>query len=156
MEALSAVRLHKRYILGTKPEAPVVLVTVLLCNLTAAVMKTNFFISPKVHLKTKVLKHMYDKKPAQEYDFVIRHLSEVVMYPDKIYQNLDSKRGDYLFLKQIVGQVIICSIEKCASEDPNDDGSEVNVVVTALYLRKETYLKNYKLLWSWKGDIPSS
>lgn len=99
---------------------------------------------------------MYDKKPAQEYDFVIRHVSQVVMYPDKIYQNLDSKRGDYVFRKHVGGQDVICSIEKCASEDPTDNGSEVNVAVTALYLRKEGYLRNYKLLWSWKGDIPSS
>ena len=41
----------------------------------------------KVYLNTRVLKHLYDKRPAEEFDLMIETLIDVVKYPNKIYKN---------------------------------------------------------------------
>lgn len=93
------------------------------------------------------MKHLYDKKPAEEYDFLVCNIYKIVKYPDRIYKNKDPKRGDLCFLKKLKGYNYLCSLEVADDE---------LTVITAFRVRKESYLNNYELLWSWRGDIPSS
>ncbi len=53
--------------------------------------------SLNVYVTTKSLKHMYDQRTAQEFDFVIRSLSKLIVKPNKIYKNKAGKTGDYCF-----------------------------------------------------------
>ena len=156
MKKISLLKLHKLYIQGTEEKAPVVLQTVLLCNTTNAVMKAINLTSPRIHITTKMLKHLYDSKPAEEYEFILHNLVPIIQYPDEIYKNRDSKRGDFAFVKKIKDFKYLSSLETTIITSLEGTTEEMNFVVTAFRIRKESYLQNYKLLWSWKGDIPSS
>jgi hypothetical protein len=136
--------MSERYIKGTVAKAIVEDIYVFLCHLTFAVTKANKF-KPNVYLSTKVLKHIYDKRPAEEYDFIIESLYKIVRYPDVIYKNKDPKRGDYVFTKIVGDCNYFCSLEAC------EDGFNV---VTVFRLRKENYLKNYDSIWSWRAALP--
>jgi hypothetical protein len=154
---LSLIELHKRHIKGTIEKGIVLDVSILLCNITNAVKNGCHFETVKVHINTKCLKHLYDKKPAEEYEFILNNLQKIVKYPDHIYENSNGKRADFCFIKKIDGILYLCSIEKEIEILVQDSEIEkVNCVATCFRLRKESYIKNYKLLWSWKGDNPSS
>lgn len=100
-----------------------------------------------ISISTRALKHLYDKRPAEEFDFLVRNLLLLVKFPDQIYNNKEGKRGGICLVKQLDGLKYICVIEDL------DNAMEV---VTCFRLRKEGYLQGYKLIWSRKDDIPSS
>lgn len=141
--------LHKTYIRGTEPKAIVEYKKVFLCYLTAAVHKGGDFSTRNIYITTKVLKHMYDKKPAEEYDFLLVHLPQIIKYPDRIYQNRNGKRGNICLSKIVKNQPYLCSLEDKA------ENKEI-VVVTAYRIRDKKYLEKYSLVWSWRDDVPSS
>ena len=155
MKKISLKKLHKLYIKETEEKTPIILHTTLLCNLPNAVIKAINLRTSKVHITTRVLKHLYDSKPAEEYEFILNHLISIVMYPNQIYENRDGKRGGYAFVKSIKKIDYFCSFE-INSNTEEEKIEEMNFVVTAFRIRKKNYLKNYKLLWSWKDDNPSS
>jgi len=138
--------LFEKHIKRTTKDAIVSDITIFLCHLTYAVSKNNNF-PPKVYLKTRVLKHIYDKRPAEEFDRILIYLKKIVRYPDCVYKNKNPKRGDYVFTKVINGERYLCSLE--------DYNGSLNVT-TVFRLRKENYIKSYDLLWSWRGGFPSS
>lgn len=143
-------KLFKKYIKNTKAQVIVGNAEILICNLTTDIKNIGSFPSLRVYANTRMLKHLYDKKPAEEFHFIVKNLDTIVSYPDHLYQNLNSKRGDFGIVKKIEGEFYFCSIEKSKNK---------NFVSTCFRLRKkkkENYLKSYKLLWSWKGDKPSS
>lgn len=148
-----ARRLHEKYIAGTLPKAIVVDLTVLLCDLTIATqseLEKHVTIdggTQRVYITTRVLKHLYDAKPAEEYDFIICNLNKIIKKPDAVYKNKNPKRGEVILTKRLNGQLYICSLEKL---------EQGFMAVTAFRIRKESYLSNYKLLWRWKDDTPSS
>ncbi len=145
--------LYKNYIINTKSKAIVTDITVVLCLLTNQVNKTVFNCCglSKVYVGTRVLKHLYDKKPAEEFIFIINSLHRIVKYPDKIYKNKNTKRGDWVFVKKIKNEQYICSLG-VESQD-NDRYLEV---ATVFRIRKESYLKSYEFLWSWEDGNPPS
>ena len=153
------VRLHEEYIKDTPIESLVANLTVLTCEMTNEVTKEIGVQTNRVYITSRTLKHLYDKKPAQEYDAIVTNLISIVRYPDHIYANNTAKRGCFCFYKQIDSVIFFCSIEKDGPLLPNFDILEANFVVTCFIFRnkqkEERYLKNYKLLWSWKGDNPS-
>ena len=143
--------LFEKRVKDTKEKEIVALECVYVCRLTYAVFKILGFKDSKVHINTKVLKHLYDKKPAEEFDFIVRYLHKIIKYPDCVYKNKTSKRGDYCLVKKIEDFSYLCSVEFA------EDGEEMKIiVVTAFRVRDEAYLKKYELLWSWKGGNPSS
>ena len=145
------LELFEKHIKNTKEKEIVALECVYICRLTYTVFRILGFEDSKVHLNTKVLKHLYDKKPAEEFDFIVRNLHKIIKYPDRIYKNKTSKRGDYCLVKKIEDFSYLCSVEF------TEDGEEMKIiVVTAFRVRDEAYLKKYELLWSWKGGNPSS
>lgn len=142
------VELHKKYIKGTDRKAIVTDVTIFLCHLTNAVKTALNIATSTVYTNTRVLKHMYDKKPAQEYEFLIENLHTIIKYPDHIYHNRDAKRGNYCFLKKLKNEFYLCSIEI------KTEGTIF--IVTAFRIADEKYLEKYTLLWSWRDDASSS
>lgn len=156
MVTMTAVRLFKLHIAHTEAEKPVFDQTILLCNVTNAVAKACHLKSTKVYINTKIIKHLYDRKPAEEFDFLIHNLHTMVKYPDEIYINKQSKRGDFIFVKELRNNRYICSIEVVDDCLINNVLEDASFVVTGFRLRSERYLKKYELMWSWKGGRPSS
>lgn len=150
-------QLFTQYIKNTPEKSIVVNKTLLLCHLTYAVRRAGNISSFKVYVTTRMVKHLYDKKPAEEFDFISGCLHTIVKYPDEIYKNLNSKRGDVCLLKEIKGESYFCTIQ--VIEEGNENDIAGNYIAICFRLRKnkkENYLKKYRLLWSWKGGEPSS
>ncbi len=143
------LNLYEEHIRGTEQKAFVFEKTVSLCNLTLAVMSgIKLEENKKVYITSVCLKHLYDKKPAEEFDFLVNYLYKIVMHPDTIYKNKDPKRGDFCFRKKLLENEYLCSIEVV-------ENGEL-FIATAFRLRKESYLNSYELLWNWRDGNPSS
>ena len=96
---------------------------------------------------------MFDKKPAEEFHYILENLHEIAKYPDIIYRNKQGKRGNFSLVKKMPDEKqYICALEIVGYED----NKKKAYVVTAFRIRDEKYLKDYETLWSRKDDIPSS
>jgi hypothetical protein len=144
--------LYKQYVHGTERKAAVQLVTGLLCHLTVAVVKGIESNCNKVYINTRVIKHVYDKRPAQEFDFLIESAHAIVKYPDKVYKNKGEKRGSFCFVKKIKNENWLVSIETMQVEQENSHCE----VVTFFRVADDDYLNSYTLLWEWEGGNPPS
>ena len=145
-------KFFEKYIKGTVEKATVVNRKIFLCNLTNAVC-TGIKINKKtkkVYITTRAVKHLFDKKPAEEFLFLIENLHKVVKYPDKIYKNKPGKRGEHCLVKKIGNVSYLCSIEIILSSEHNQEIQ----IATVFRLRDDSYIKKYTLLWSWGDDIP--
>lgn len=151
MEQESLHSLHKKYIKGTEPKAIVVYKKILLCNLTKTVQRSCGFSSGAVYITTIILKHLYDKKPAEWYDFIINNLIEIVKYPNHIYKNRSEKTGNFCLVKTLKNKKYLCSIEICADEQEKPE-----IYIVTVFRTDDKYLEKYELLWSWRDDAPSS
>lgn len=153
------VEAFEKYIKGTAAQSLVVEAIIRIGTLTEAVSEALSSSSAKVHTTTKAIKHLYDKKPAEEFDCLLRYLPDIIRAPDHIYKNKPEKRGDICFAKTINGNYYFCTLEECPIISPDLTVELAHCVVTCFRLReekRENYIKNYKCIWSWKGDIPSS
>lgn len=144
--------LYTKYIRGTENGAIVQDVQVLLCNLTNTVAKGIHSKCSKVYIGSRVLKHVYDKRPAEEFDFLVEHVHHITKYPDSIYRNKNKKKGDFIFVKKLKNKTYVCSLQEMMREEDNRRCE----VVTFFRIRKHNYLASYDLLWEWKGGEPSS
>ncbi len=144
--------LYKKYIKGSAKKSLVQLIQVQLCHLTVTVTKGLNIKCNRVYLSTRVLKHIYDKRPAEEFDFMLENTFNVVKYPDKIYKNKNGKRGSYCFVKDIKNMKCLVSVETIYDENKNTTHCEV----VTFFRVEDKYLANYELLWEWKGGTPSS
>ena len=93
-----------------------------------------------VSISTRCLKHLFDKKPAEEFHFIVDHLHLILTYPDEIYENKSGKRGNLCFVKRIKGSEYLCALERATEKELQ--------VATAFRLRDDDYIKNYILLWN--------
>jgi hypothetical protein len=113
------------------------------------------------------LKHLFDKKPAEEFLFIINHLHEIVKYPDRVYRNKNEKKGEFCLTKEIGNEKYLYSIEIIkippavfdelilgVSECGTEKKEEEIQIATAFRLRDEKYIKNYILLWDWGNGNP--
>lgn len=159
----------KKYIEGTPEKAIVADRKIFLCCLTKAVMKgVNINYSAKnVYVTSRCIKHLFDKKPAEEFLFILSHLHEVTKYPDKIYKNKTGKRGAFCLVKKIGNEEYFCSIEIIKipqaifgeavldiSESSVEKEREEIQISTAFRMRDKDYIKKYTLLWSWEDGAP--
>lgn len=95
---------------------------------------------------------MYDSRNAQEFDFITQNTETVILKPKRIYANKDGKTGDFCFYTELEESAYFFILEI---------QHEGIYIVSAYRLsdikeKRESYLTGYKLLWSWKGDLPSS
>ena len=92
------------------------------------------------------LKHLYDKRPAREFDLILIYLPFIIQSPDLIFKNKSAKRGSLCCVREINSELYFCSLEF---------DEEICSVVTCFRI-EEDYLNGYILLWSRKGGEPSS
>ncbi len=133
------------YIRRTHKGSIVKFVQVHLCTISNIVMLGVGFVSNKVYINTRTLKHIYDKRPAEEFDFLVHNVHLVLLYPSQVYKNKGGARGEYCFVKTIGKNRYLCSVQVVCKENVWS-----NQVVT-FFRTGDSYLKNYKLLWEWKG-----
>jgi len=158
----------EKYIKGSPEKAVVADCKIFLCRLTNAVCLGIGVdkIVGRVYVTSRALKHLFDKKPAEEFFFLIDNLRKIVKYPDQIYKNKTSKRGEYCLVKMIGGSDYFCSIEivkfppavfglselGTSKYDENGETEEIQIA-TAFRLRDNNYIKTYTLLWSWENGV---
>jgi len=135
MENISIIKLYNKYIKDTEKEVIVANRQIVICFLTNAVITAINFKSPKVYINTRILKHLYDKRTAEEFNFMIHNIWKVVKYPDFIYSDKNSKRGQLAFVKNLGKFTYFCPIEI---------GKENNYVIT-IFRTDIEYLKNMSL-----------
>lgn len=151
--------LYNKHVKGTIEKAPVENGIVLVCKLTNVVKIVINCADPKVYCTSRMLKHMYDSKPAEEFHFLVENMEKIVKYPDKIYKNKKSKRGGFCFVKKINNDLYICPIEIVENYEVDNLPTESPLgiyIATSFRVRKVRYLDSYELIWSWKDDRPSS
>jgi hypothetical protein len=139
---------HK-YVENTREKAIITDERMFLCMLTVAVCRGLNILYRNVYITSRAIKHMYDKKPAEEFSFIINHLYEIIRYPDKIYKNKSGKRGELSFVKKIGNSDYFVSIEHKTNIEP-----EEIEVATAFRLRDKRYIEKYTLLWDWGNGNP--
>ena len=83
--------IHKKHVKGTEKGVLVDFVHLFFCSLTRETSKALGSPYRKVYLNTRSLKHAYDKRPAEEFDFFITHIHSIIRYPDSVYRNKDEK-----------------------------------------------------------------
>lgn len=140
-------KFHKLYIKETAKEAIVTNAEMLLCNLTVAVSSGINLEPAKAYITSRMLKHIYDKRTAEEYDFILNNLHKIVKYPDHILINKSSKNAEYVFLKKLVDDYYFCPFEIT-------NNSRVELVTC--YRVKDSYVEKFEKFWSWKDGVPSS
>ncbi len=152
MEEHKLQQIHDQFIKNQPDGAAVILEIFTLANLTEQVQQHLGLSVGKVHIKTKILKHMYERRPASIYDFLLMHLSEIIRFPERIYQNQEAKKGQFIFAKQFPEGLFMASIETNAHPET---GQEIHVLITAFKV-EQRYLNKYKLIWSWEDGDASS
>lgn len=152
MKRITLRDIHNRHVEKTVKEAVVTDQTIHICNLTFAVMRALAYKSQKVYINTRALKHLYDKKTAEEYHFIVDNLHTIIKYPDHIYRDKPSKRGDYCLIKRLGNNNYMCSIEMVEDSEP---GYNSIFAITAFRVQ-DSYLNNYELMWNWRDGDPSS
>src|SRR5690348_11067058 len=146
--------LFEKYIRGTEEKAIVVDHKLLLCHMSAQAVRGADLKTPKVYLSMRVLKHLYDKRPSEEFDALVGHLHAIAKTPDHIYQNKAGKRGSICLVKMVRGKGYICSLETVSTENKKAEPLFELHIVTAFRQRDENYLRDYKLLWSRRIGSP--
>lgn len=106
----------------------------------------NIKLARDYFVTTMVIKHMYDKRPAREFDLILIYLPILLKDPDLIFRNKAEKRGEYCHVREFNGEIYFCSFEFV---------NEIHHVVTCFRI-EPTYLNGYTLLWSRKDGEPSS
>lgn len=145
--------LYEKYIRGSKKQAAVQNLLVLLCSMTNSVYAGTGMKCKRIYISTRVVKHVYDKRPAEEFDFLVDNVHQILKYPDRVFKNKDAKKGDLCFVKKIHNHLYLASVETMKDLIGRNTHCEV---ITFFRVQKESYLNGYELLWEWKVGEPSS
>ena len=149
-------RFYKFHIKGTQYHQQITPERDFLCNVKPSLK--NLLLSHsacadcRVYLSTKSLKHIYDrhifdKKNPQEFLNILKNLTKIIRYPDEVRQNKTSKRGDFLFVKKVNGQLYFVSLEI---------GLAGCIDLVSSSVTGTKYTKKFTLLWSWGTANPPS
>lgn len=153
---MTRFRFYKNYIKGTPQHQIIALERDFLCNVKSSLVTILTVHSSctgrKVYLSTKSLKHIhdryvYDKQNFPEFIIVLQNLTRIIKYPDEVRMDAKSKRGDFMFVKNVREQPYFVSIQI----SPEGEMEVVSSSATG-----ESYLKKFTLLWSWgSANSPS-
>lgn len=142
----------ERYIKNTPRKGYVKDLRVKLCDLSHKLKPKLKLKDTRVYVTTKSLKHMYDARSAQEFDFIIQNIELAIKHPLKIYKNKVGKTGDVCLYTEFDENAYFYILETKLG----------NAYLVSAYRlsnieeKRKNYLSGYKLLRSWKVDLPSS
>ncbi len=155
----------EKHVDGTAEKMKVADVKLHLCNLTnivAVVLGLENEKTHKVHITARALKHLYDKKPAEEFFQLLDGLDEVTRLPLHVYENKKGKRGAFCLVGEYGGAEYICAIEVVNAQflGEKDEFIQKNAIelqiATGFRNRDKNYLNKCTLLWSWRDGNPPS
>ncbi len=112
-----------------------------LTNKLSKVAKRNTFLgevpklkglkSKRVYISTWCLKHLYDKRTAVEYEYIVEYLSMVLKFPDNIYTNLPNRQGDLVLHRRLKDGDYIAIVETAKKS------GNTNHVLTSFRIKKK-------------------
>lgn len=137
--------IHRKYIRYTGEKALIQKKVFFLCSLYSSVKNECLISNKSVSLSTVMLKHLYDKKPAEEYDKILLCIKDSVRHPEEIYKNKENKTGGFCFVKSFLNQKYFTVLQESHAE-------QTNYIVTSFRIRKEQYLKGYEKIWERESD----
>jgi len=89
---------------------------------------------------------------AEEFDFIISNIESFILNPTRIYKDKEGKTGNICFYKETKEGAYFSILDTT--------GNSVYLVsayrLSAIEEKRKNYLAGYKLIWSWKVDLPSS
>lgn len=148
----SLIWIVDRYIKNTPRKGYVKDLTIRVCDIPHKLKTKVEAKDVRVYITTKSLKHMYDTRLAQEFDLIITNLEKVVSKPERIYKNKEGKTGNVCLYVEIGTGAYFYVLD-------NKSGP-IHIVsayrLSEIETKRRNYLSSYKLLWSRKGDLPSS
>jgi len=106
----------------------------------------------RVYITTKSLKHLYDVRKGEEFDYIISNIDHFILNPTGIFKDKERKTGNYCIYKETGNGAYFIIL----------DVTENSVYVVSGYRlseveeKRKNYLSGYRLIWSWKVDLPSS
>jgi hypothetical protein len=130
-------KLFKKHVRHTHKNAPIELAH-------AEVEKISLVCLEKAFISTWTLKHIYDKRPAQEFDFLMRNVGLILRDPDQIYKNKHRKSGDFCFVKNFLHNQYVCIVQQ------NLGRAEI----VTFFRANEGYFDDYELLWERRTAEP--
>lgn len=143
---MSVQNVFSKYVKNTKYKQNIIICRVFLLTPSKEIQEVLNLLTKNqnVFITTKSLKHIYDrhifeKKMPSEFYSIIRHLKSILVIPDRIYQNKEGKRGDFIFVKEINSTIYMCTLEI-------QSGTDIEIVSACL--TGEKYLRKFALLWS--------
>lgn len=137
--------LHRKYIKMTPKDSYVKNATLYIGNLKLSITRKLGISSKNIFIRTRSLKHMYDKRTAQVYDLLLDKLLDILRNPECIYKNKSSKRGSKCFVKKIGKYKYLIVLE--------EKDISGNYIVTGFPVDNK-YLKNFRRVWYWKDGNP--
>ncbi len=138
-------KINKLYIKGKKPGEYVTEKVVTICQIKNNIRILLKLPLLKVYISTKVLKHIYEQRPDYEYELILQNLDEVLTEPDAIYQNAKSKRGTFIFKKNLNKNVLMASIEVVKQKKGKKEIG-IPYIVTA-FSPREGYFKKFRKIF---------
>ena len=167
MEKKPLREFFEKYVYGTVEKAKVSDAKLHVCNLTNTValelgLETDK--TYKVYITARALKHLYDKKPAEEFSCLLDGLDDVARHPIHVYKNREGKRAEYCLVGKYEEIEYICAIEILAVNLPITNEFETETqkiaielqIATGFRIRDEKYLNKCTLLWSRRDGNPPS
>jgi hypothetical protein len=94
-------KMHEAYVQRTPPEIFITDATAYAGVLVRDVVRKIGIRTQKVYMTSRAMKHLYDKKPAEEFDFVLDHVSLMLENPDALYIDKSDKRGGFCLSKKL-------------------------------------------------------
>lgn len=136
---LTMMDVYKKHVKGTSKGdlAPDIVGSV--CTLETSVRKKLKVESPKVYIKARALKHIYervflDAKKPEVFTLLVQRMPKVLSKPDRICKNkAGKKRGEYCFLKNFGEETYLCVVEV-------KNGS---LFVATSFIPKANYLRRF-------------
>ena len=141
---------HNRYIKGTPPQGIVFLDKLLVTSLSESIQSVLDLPTTKVYISSKVIKHIYDRRLAMHFDYILSHLEELITNPDRIYLNKKGGELEFLFVTNFSEDTLCTVLENRKILHDNysmfeNSDHEENQIKTIFYA-KDKYYKNCKII----------
>jgi len=140
--------IHKQHIFLTPKESSCVRKRIFL---TTFKLPLDFLKikTKRVYISTFGLKHLYDKRTAREYEYLLQYLSQIIISPDAIYKNSSNRHGNIVLHKLLPEGDYIIVLQLSQKKNRG------NYVLTGFRV-KQKELNKFKLLWKREAGTPPS
>ncbi len=135
-------QIHEEFVKNTHPGAIVNNKTIFLCHASLKALRSCGLAGSEIYMSSRALKHLYDKRPAQEYDRLLNNIPLIIKYPDLVYKNKTPHHG-FAFVKALHGYSYMCPVNYI------EDNQNKLFVATAFSV-KPWYMKDFNLVWSFR------